>query len=68
MVRKLLIMTHATWVGIMAYMTNREVLNKVPGLELIEMAESREDSLCCGGEVAGFGWTFQRPKDSLTSD
>jgi len=27
----------------------REVLNKVPGLELIEMADSREDSLCCGG-------------------
>ncbi|NMB42090.1 MAG: (Fe-S)-binding protein [Firmicutes bacterium] len=26
----------------------REVLNKIPGLELIEMAESREDSLCCG--------------------
>jgi len=27
----------------------REVLNKVPGLELIEMPDSREDSLCCGG-------------------
>ncbi len=27
----------------------REVLNKIPGLELIEMAESREESLCCGG-------------------
>ena len=27
----------------------REVLKKVPGLELIEMADSREDSLCCGG-------------------
>jgi Fe-S oxidoreductase len=26
----------------------REVLRKVPGLELSEMAESREDSLCCG--------------------
>ena len=26
----------------------REVLKKVPGLELIEMPESREDSLCCG--------------------
>jgi Fe-S oxidoreductase len=26
----------------------REVLKKVPGLELREMAESREDSLCCG--------------------
>jgi len=26
----------------------REVLKKIPGLELSEMAESREDSLCCG--------------------
>jgi Fe-S oxidoreductase len=24
-------------------------LEKIPGLELIEMADSREDSLCCGG-------------------
>jgi Fe-S oxidoreductase len=27
----------------------REVLKKVPGLELIEMADSWQDSLCCGG-------------------
>ncbi|MFB3886977.1 MAG: (Fe-S)-binding protein [Thermodesulfobacteriota bacterium] len=26
----------------------REVLKKIPGLELIEMAECRENSLCCG--------------------
>jgi Fe-S oxidoreductase len=26
----------------------REVLKKIPGLELSEMAESRENSLCCG--------------------
>jgi len=26
----------------------RGVLKKIPGLELIEMAETREDSLCCG--------------------
>jgi Fe-S oxidoreductase len=26
----------------------REVLKRIPGLELIEMAESRENSLCCG--------------------
>ena len=27
----------------------REVLRKIPGLELTEMADSLEDSLCCGG-------------------
>jgi Fe-S oxidoreductase len=27
----------------------REVLKRVPGLELIEMADSRQNSLCCGG-------------------
>jgi len=27
----------------------RGVLNKIPGLELSEMEESRSDSLCCGG-------------------
>ena len=27
----------------------REVLRSVPGLELVEMAESGRDSLCCGG-------------------
>ena len=27
----------------------REVLKQIPGLELIEMPDSREDSLCCGG-------------------
>jgi Fe-S oxidoreductase len=27
----------------------REVLKKIPGLELVEMADSLQDSLCCGG-------------------
>ncbi len=27
----------------------REVLKKVPGLELVEMADSRDSALCCGG-------------------
>ena len=27
----------------------REVLKQVPGLELVEMLDSRENSLCCGG-------------------
>jgi len=26
----------------------RDILKKIPGLELVELAESREDSLCCG--------------------
>jgi Fe-S oxidoreductase len=26
----------------------REVLKNIPGLELVEMAESRQDSMCCG--------------------
>jgi len=31
------------------YEEPRGVLKKVPGLELIEMADSQENSLCCGG-------------------
>jgi Fe-S oxidoreductase len=31
------------------YEEPRDVLNKIPGLELVEMPESRENSLCCGG-------------------
>lgn len=27
----------------------REILTKIPGLELVEMPDSRVDSLCCGG-------------------
>jgi len=27
----------------------REILRKIPGLELVEMPNSRQDSLCCGG-------------------
>jgi Fe-S oxidoreductase len=27
----------------------RKVLESIPGLELIELPDSREDSLCCGG-------------------
>jgi Fe-S oxidoreductase len=44
----------------------REVLKKIPGLELIEMADSREDSLCCGGG-GGRIW-LETPKGEKFSD
>ena len=44
----------------------REVLKKVPGLELNEMSESREDSLCCGGG-GGRIW-METPKGERFSD
>jgi Fe-S oxidoreductase len=44
----------------------REVLKKIPGLELIEMADSRKDSLCCGGG-GGRIW-MDTPKGERFSD
>ena len=44
----------------------RAVLKNVPGLELIEMVESREDSLCCGG--GGGGIWMDIPKSERFSD
>jgi len=44
----------------------REILKKVPGLELIEMPDSREDSLCCGGG-GGRIW-METPKGERFSD
>jgi Fe-S oxidoreductase len=44
----------------------REVLKKIPGLELIEMPDSREDSLCCGGG-GGRVW-METPKGERFSD
>ena len=31
------------------YEEPREILDRIPGLELVEMIDSRKDSLCCGG-------------------
>ena len=44
----------------------REVLKGVPGLALIEMPESREDSFCCGGG-GGRIW-METPKGERFSD
>ena len=44
----------------------REVLKKISGLELIEMPDSREDSLCCGGG-GGRIW-METPKGERFSD
>ncbi len=44
----------------------RQVLKKVPGLELIEMADSHKDSLCCGGG-GGRIW-MDTPKEERFSD
>ncbi len=44
----------------------RGVLKKIPGLELIEMSDSRKDSLCCGGG-GGRIW-METPKGERFSD
>jgi len=44
----------------------RKVLKRIPGLELIEMPESRENSLCCGGG-GGRIW-METPKGERFSD
>jgi len=48
------------------YEQPREVLKKLPGLELVEMPDSREDSLCCGGG-GGRIWA-ETPKEERFSD
>jgi Fe-S oxidoreductase len=44
----------------------REILKKIPGLELVEMADSMENSLCCGGG-GGRIW-METPKGERFSD
>lgn len=48
------------------YAEPREVLKRIPGLELVEMAESRAESLCCGGG-GGRIW-METPKGERFSD
>lgn len=48
------------------YEEPRDVLKKIPGLELVEMPDSRKDSLCCGGG-GGRIW-MDTPKDERFSD
>jgi Fe-S oxidoreductase len=48
------------------YYEPREVLKKIPGLELNEMPDSLEDSLCCGGG-GGRIW-METPKGERFSD
>jgi len=44
----------------------RDLLKKLPGLELVEMPDSRQDSLCCGGG-GGRIWA-ETPKEERFSD
>jgi len=44
----------------------REILKKIPGLELVEMDESRENSLCCG--MGGGRIWMETAKDERFSD
>jgi Fe-S oxidoreductase len=44
----------------------REILAKLPGVELVEMPDSREASLCCGGG-GGRIWA-ETPKEERFSD
>jgi len=48
------------------YEEPREVLKKVPGLELVEMDDSLESSLCCGGG-GGRVW-METPKGERFAD
>ncbi len=44
----------------------RDILKQIDGLELVEMADSRQDGLCCGGG-GGRVW-METPKDERFSD
>ena len=48
------------------YEEPRRVLRSIPGLELVEMGESREEAVCCGG--GGGGIWLDTPKEERLSD
>ncbi|MDJ0831298.1 MAG: (Fe-S)-binding protein [Desulfobacterales bacterium] len=48
------------------YDAPRDILQKIPGLELVEMVDSRSNSLCCGGG-GGRIW-MDTPKEERFSD
>ena len=48
------------------YEEPRRVLESIPGLELVEMGESREEAVCCGG--GGGGIWLDTPKGERLSD
>lgn len=48
------------------YDESRQILKMIPGLTLVEMADSRQDSLCCGGG-GGRIW-MDTPKNERFSD
>jgi len=48
------------------YEEPRQVLRSIPGLELVEMGESREEAVCCGG--GGGGIWLDTPKGERLSD
>ncbi|MBI4700823.1 MAG: (Fe-S)-binding protein [Deltaproteobacteria bacterium] len=48
------------------YEEPREVLRRVPGLELVEMSDRRQGSLCCGGGGGGI-WTETAKAERLAN-
>jgi len=44
----------------------REILKSIPGLELVEMSDSRENGLCCGGGGGGI-WMETKKEERLSN-
>jgi Fe-S oxidoreductase len=49
-----------------AYDEPRQVLQNIPGIELAEMRENRENALCCGGSCAGRVWIETKKGERLS--